>query len=154
AWANNQLLGVVGLGPRTNASSYPDEDLDLLMATADSVAQLLLAEAQQARGREQLFDLVTNLQQDELRLRAGAHDLIAAMESQLDRKFERTVELCSQHLSDFNSLGQSSLAAELLVEGANHIERGKALREVLLQAIESLRPAGSQPSAAQAVPRE
>jgi hypothetical protein len=76
------------------------------------------------------------------------------MESQLDQNFERQVELCLRHLSDYPQLGQSGLVADLLIEGATHIERGKAVRAALLRAIESLRPAGTQPTGTQSVPRE
>jgi|SRR5690242_10686659 len=85
---------------------------------------------------------------------AGAQELIAAMESQLDGNFERLVEQCLWHLSQYAWLGQSELAAELAIEGANQIERGKAVREVLLGAIERLRPAGARPCGASCLPRE
>lgn len=154
AWTNNEQLGVIGLGLRANAEAYLEEDLDLLVEAADSVGQLLQAEARQARGREQLMTLVTEMERGEVGLQAGAQDLIDAMEAQLDRSFERMVEQCLQHLSDYVDLGQSGLASELLIEGATQIERGRALRDVLVQAIESLRPAGARPGGMQAVPRE
>jgi len=87
-------------------------------------------------------------------LQASAQDLITQMESQLDRNFERMVEQCLQHLSDYTQLGQSGLAVELLIEGGTHIERGKSVREALLRAIESLRPAGARPSVSGILPRE
>jgi hypothetical protein len=90
----------------------------------------------------------------EPRLQPGAQELIAAMESQLDGNFERRVEQGLRHLSEYAWLGQSGLATELLVEGANHIDRGKAVRAALLGAIESLRPGGARPCGAQGVPRE
>src|SRR5437764_15345554 len=100
------------------------------------------------------MSLATEVETREVGLRAGAQDLIAAMQSQLDHTFEREVERCLRHLSDYPQLGQSSLVADLLIEGANHIERGKAVRTAMLFAVESLRPAGVRPVGAQAVPRE
>jgi hypothetical protein len=84
----------------------------------------------------------------------GAQQLIAAMETQLDSAFERQVEQCLRHLSQYLWLGQSALAAELGMAGANRLETGKALRRLLVSAIESLRPAGARPAGTQCVPRE
>jgi hypothetical protein len=154
ALAGNEQLGAIGLGPRSNRGAYSEEDLDLLVEAADSVGLLLQAEAQQAQSRAQLMSLAAEVQTREVRLQAGAQDLIAALESQLDRNFERMVEQCLQRLSDYTQLGQSALGAELLIEGETHIERGKAVREALLRAIDSLRPAGPRPGGTQSVPRE
>ena len=85
---------------------------------------------------------------------AGAQELIAALESQLDDSFARTVQDCLRHLSDYAYLGRSGLAGELLVDGATQIERGKAVHSALLQTIDSLRPAGPRSTGTQSVPRE
>ena len=94
----------------------------------------------------------TSLAPSEADRQAGARELIAAMAAQLDESFERSVHQCLRHLSEYVWLGQSEQAAELLIKGANQIERGKAVGAALLGAIESLRPAGAPPIAAQAVP--
>ena len=146
ARAGHEQLGAVGLGPRSNRGAYSEEDLDLLVEAADSVGLLLQADAQQAQGRAQLMSLAVEVQSREVGLHAGAQDLIAAMELQLDRSFERLVEQGLQHLTDFTQLGQSGLVTELAIEGATHIERGKVVRDNLLRAIESLRPAGARPA--------
>jgi len=145
ARAGSDVLGAIGLGPRANRTPFSEEDLDLLVEAADSVGQLLQADAIQARSREALMTLAQEVETREVVLQSGAQDLIAAMESHLDRNFERAVEQCLQHLSDYTFLGQSTLTSELLIGGATHIERGRALREMLLGAIDSLRPAGSPP---------
>jgi hypothetical protein len=85
---------------------------------------------------------------------AGAQKPSAAVETQLASMFERQVEQCLRHLSQYAWLGQSELALGLLIEGANAIERGKAVREILLDAVECLRPAGTRPGGAQRVPPE
>ena len=91
---------------------------------------------------------------DEPWLQAGAQQLIATMESQLDERFERMVQAGLRHLPEYDWLGHSDLAEELLVEGVNQIERGKAVRQAILAAIESLRPAGARPAGTQCIPRE
>ncbi len=152
ALANNEQFGAIGLGVRSNREAYRDEDLDLLVEAADAVGQLLEAEARQAQGRTQLLSLAVEVENREVGLQASAQDLIAALESQLDRNFERLVEQGLQHLSDYTLLGQSGLVDELMIGGATHIERGKVVRDRLLHAIESLRPAGAPPSGV--LPRE
>ena len=146
AQANNEQLGAIGLGARANREAYREEDLDLLVEAADSIGQLLLAEARQAQGRDQLLSLTAEVETRAVGLQAGAQDLIAAMETQLDRTFEQNVEYCLQHLSDYILLGQSGLVDELMMGGTTHIERGKAVRDSLLLAIDSLRPAQTRPA--------
>jgi hypothetical protein len=154
AQAGAEQLGALGLGPRANLGAYSDDDLDLLVEAADSVGLLLRADVQQAASRAQLMSLATEVERREVGLQAGAQDLIAALESQLDQNFERQVEQCLRHLSDYPLLGQSGLVADLLIDGATHIERGKAVRAALLRAIETLRPVGAEPTGTQSVPRE
>ncbi len=57
-----------------------------------------------------------------------------------------------RHLTDYTTLGQLPLATILRVHGATHIERGKAVREQMIRAIENLRPAGQRPAGI--LPRE
>jgi hypothetical protein len=146
ARAGEEQLGAIGLGARTNHEAYREEDLDLLVEAADAVGQLLQAEARQARSRAELISLTAEVQSREVGLQAGAQDLIAAIEEQIDRNFERMVEQALQHLSDYTLLGQSGLVAELMIGGATHIERGKVVRASLMRAIDGLRPAGARPA--------
>ena len=107
-----------------------------------------------AQGRVPVAGSAAKVEAREPGLQPGAQEFIAAMELQLDGNFERKVEQGLRHLSEYAWLGQSELAAELLVEGANHIQRGKAVRAALLGAIESLRPAAALPNGAHCMPRE
>jgi hypothetical protein len=68
-----------------------------------------------------------------------------------------------RRLHDFSYLGEHALAGLQVVnrrlEGhkddfVTHIDRGKALNEVLLQALHKLRPAGAKPPPHQVPPRE
>jgi len=61
-------------------------------------------------------------------LQPGSQDLFDAMETQLDDNLERLVEQGLRRLSGYVWLGQSGLATDILVEGANYIDRGKAVR--------------------------
>jgi len=50
------------------------------------------------------------------------------------------------HLPDTITLWQSPLADKLVLKGESHIERGKQLQQLLMESIESLRPAEKRPS--------
>ena len=71
--------------------------------------------------------------------------LIMTLEAQPDRAFARSVETALQQLSDDTRLEASPLVKELRLAGPTHIERGKALRQQLLLAVENLRPAAQRP---------
>jgi hypothetical protein len=43
-------------------------------------------------------------------------------------------------------LGQSALANKLAIKGASHVERGKQLRQLIVESIQSLRPAEKRPA--------
>jgi len=58
----------------------------------------------------------------------------------LDPGFVSLVEQGLRNLTDCIALGRSSLPAELRVSGETHIEKGKAVQQRLLGAIETLRP--------------
>jgi len=154
ALVNNEQVGAIGLGARSNGEAYREEDLDLLVDAADSIAQLLQVEARQAQGRAELLTLATEVQAREVGLQANAQDLIAELEMQLDRAFVRAVEQALRHLSDYAALGHSSLVDELMIPGATHVEKGKTVRDDLLRAIENLRPGGTPPGGMQSAPRE
>jgi len=117
-----------------------------------ALTQALISSLPSSRQVEQARPTVVGASQTARQ--AGAQELIAAMESELDANFGRLVEQCLRHLSQYAWLGQSGLAAGLSIEGANQIERGKAVREALSGAIESLRPAGARPGGAQCLPPE
>ncbi len=152
AFVRNDQAAVVGLGPRPARSDYSESDLDLLAETADWVGQMMDADTRQEAGRTQLIELAAEVQSREVKLQAGAEDLIAVFENQLDAQFVRWVEEGLRRLTDYTTLGQLPLTAQLQIQGETHIERGKAVREHLIQAIETLRPAGPRPSGI--LPRE
>jgi hypothetical protein len=151
-FAGNDQVAVVGLGPRPARSDYSESDLDLLIETADWVGKMIDADARQEVGRKQLIALAAEVQSREVKLQAGAEDLIAAFEHQLDAQFVRLVEEGLKRLTDYTTLGQLPLTAQLQIQGETHIERGKALRAQLIRAIETLRPAEQRPSGI--LPRE
>jgi hypothetical protein len=152
AFVDSDQVGVIGLGPRASGGKYSEADLDLLAEIADWMGHLVRAHARQRDSRERLVQLASEVQSREVGLQAEAEDLLTTLESDPDREFVRLVEEGLRNLSDYAALGQSPLAAQLGAPGATHVERGKSLRQMLIEAIEALRPAGQRPAGI--LPRE
>ncbi len=79
-------------------------------------------------------------------------ELAGKLEAYPDPEFERMVEQALKRLSDYSALGQSALAGRLQLEAASQIQLAKLLRGMLVEAIESLRPASEEPNGL--LPRE
>jgi hypothetical protein len=143
--ASDEQIGAIGLGPRATRVNYSDADLDLLMDVADWAGRLIAADARQRERRSHLLDLAQSVEKGEADLRSHTQTLATTLETQPNQEFVRQVELGLQHLADYADLGRSALVDQLNLPGGTHIERGKALRERLLAAVDSLKPAGSKP---------
>ncbi|MCC7361914.1 MAG: hypothetical protein IT317_20690 [Anaerolineales bacterium] len=143
-----EQAAVIGLAPRMDGMDYGAADLDLLEDVADWAGRLIEAEAQQRARRAELLTLAQGVARGEDTLQTQANLLATTLAAQPDREFTRAVERGLQHLADYAHLGASPLVKTLRVSGATHIERGKAVRERLLAALESLRPAGKRPGGA------
>jgi len=152
-FAGTEQLGVIGLRSARGARNrYSEAELDLLAEAADWVGFLVATNREQRETRERLARLAAEAQSRDAGLRAGAEDLLATIEQDPAPEFVQLVEDALRHLADYTLLGQSPLAKELSAQGMTHVERGKAVRERLIQALETLRPAGQRPT--EPLPRE
>ena len=152
AFAGDEVVAVLALAPRFNRGAYSEADLDLLADLADWAGRVVASERRQSARRAELLSLASAVQTGEEELQAQAQNLITTLEAQPDLAFARQVEQALQHLSDFAFLGQSELVTALQIPVATHIERGKALRQRLVAAIDSLRPSAARPGGV--LPRE
>lgn len=152
AFAGEERVAIIALARRFNGGPYSEADLDLLVDMADWVGRLVEGEGRQRARRAELVTLASAVESGEAELQAQTQNLLTTLEAQPDRQFARQVEYALQHLSDFTVLGQSGLVDELRLPGATHIERGKAVRQQLLTAIDSLRPSETRPKGV--LPRE
>jgi hypothetical protein len=75
-----------------------------------------------------------------------AGGMIDTIEINPDPEFIKTVEEGLRNLPDYIVLGQSALANKLAIQGASHVERGKQLRQLIVECIQSLRPAEKRPA--------
>ena len=92
--------------------------------------------------------------------RGEPHDLLDGVS---EKGLKKLVEVALRHLDDYTYLGQQQLAGLRVVEQrlqqrdvefVTHIDRGKALSDILIQAINKLRPSGDEPRGNQIPSRE
>ena len=159
--AGGEQVGAIVLGQRTAGVGYTEDDLDLLEDLADRVASVVHSVRLQERSVQQIDALVREFRERERELRRRMREVLAAetrppiLEGLSEREAISLVEDALRHLYDYPYLGEHRLAQLRIVElhldvqeGAfvTHLDRGKALQEVLIAAIEKLKPPGPQPS--------
>lgn len=154
-----EQIGAVVLGPKTTGIGYTEDDFDLLEDLAERIASVVHNVRLQEKSVRQIDALVTEFRQRESELRLRIQEVLEAepptLEGVDERKMISLVEDALRHLYDYAYLGEHKLAqlriaeAHLDVkEGAfvTHLDRGKALQEVMTNALEKLKPSGSRPS--------
>jgi hypothetical protein len=147
AFAGTEQLGVIGLRPARSARSrYSEAELDLLAEAADWVGLLATTSREQRAAQAHLANLAAEAQSREVDLQTGTEDLLATIEQDPAPEFVELVEDALRNLADYTVLGHSPLAQRLKAPGVTHVERGKAVRERLIQALETLRPSGQRPA--------
>jgi hypothetical protein len=129
-------IAVVGIGKPNDKLEFSSGDIELLEEVADRVGTMVslvnLRRADQAQAAE-----------SEAEFESGR--LMDAIQSNPDPEFTKIVEDGLRHLSDYIALGQSPLADRLGIKAGSHIERGRELQKLLVEAIELLRPAEKRP---------
>jgi hypothetical protein len=80
-----------------------------------------------------------------------SREFTASSRTYPDAKFVRLVEQALRALSDYAVLGRSELVNQLTLRPASQIEHAKAMRQILIDAIERLRPCDEVPT--RTVPR-
>ncbi len=141
AFKDAEQLALVGIGHPREKHHYSADDLDLLTEAASRVASILALSKTQSWESDPRASLESESAQ-----------LISTLVTNPDPKFLKMVEDALRNLSDIITLGQAPLADELKISGATHIDRGKTLRQDLMDAINALRPEGTRPK--DSLPRE
>jgi len=128
-------IAAIGITKPTTKLHYLTDDLDLLAEVADRVGILVSA------------SYVHTTSDDESKeTQSRAKDMVDTIKTNPDPKLVKEVEDVLRNLHDYIVLGQSPLAMWADVGGDSHIERGKNLQAILLQAIDMLRPPGQRPA--------
>ena len=152
AFQSGELVAVLGIGPLKSRLHYTEDDLDLLAETADRIGTVIYLHGHKPVKRDHRKQIAFDVQSHEANLQARSAELLTTLITNPDPQFVKMVENGLRNLGDFISLGQSSLPEQLGVTGETHIEKGKAVQQQLIQAIEALRPAQDCPS--EPIPRE
>ncbi len=141
AYKGDKQLTLIGIGLPKNRPQYSENEFDLLAEAANKVASIVA-----------LAEIYSGETVHEKSLQSESSELFSTLDSNPDPQFLKMVEDVLKKLSDTITLGQSPLAQELKIKGETHIDRGKILREKLVNAIDTLRPNGNRP--AEPVPHE
>jgi GAF domain-containing protein len=170
-YAKGQQIGAVALGERENATPYGEADLELLEDLADQIARVVHGAAAQEENASRLNDLVADFRARERALQLEVDRMLAERAAPAaqkggewdEEKLIPLVEDALRQLYDFAYLGEHPLGQLRLVQGhtarrdgapATFLDRGKALSETLMEALNELRPDTPLPKGIQVPPRE
>jgi hypothetical protein len=146
AYAAGEQVAILGLGrPRSGRRDYSEREFDALAEAADWLGLLVTAHHRQQAAREQLTQLADEAQTREVDLQASAEDLWTNLQSEPQPELVSQVEYALRHLHEYSVLAESPLVSRLGVRVGSHLERGKAVCERLLRALECLRPTRERP---------
>jgi GAF domain-containing protein len=171
--AGGSQAGAVLLGPRSGQQPYEDEDLMLLDDVASQLAAVVHTSRLQEENARAINAMVSEFRERERAMQRQVQEMLAAGSAAAaepdpaglsQEAFTGQVEDALRRLHDYPALGEHPLARLALVrqsmaashaDGAGtHIERGKALHRVLVEAIDKLRPEGVPPNPHSVPPRE
>lgn len=164
-------LGALVLGGKATREPYDDRDVELLEDLADEMAQVIHTKQMQEENARQINTLVTEFRERERALQLQVQQMLAERDTRPtapaatafdEEELVPLVEDGLRHLHDFPYLGEHALSKLRRVEtrlaarqdGQSFIERGKEVSQVLLQALNALRPSTAEPKASQIPPRE
>jgi GAF domain len=170
-FAGGNQTGAVVLGPKETQEPYDDADLDLLEDLGDQIAGVIHSVGMQEENARAINALVQDFRGKERALQLQVQQMLAAREQEakplVEGLSEETllpmVEEALRHLYDFSYLGEQELSKLRVVErrladrqgsSLTFIDRGKALSETLVQAVNRLRPDEPEPGRDQVPPRE
>lgn len=134
AYCGGEQIAVIGIGPRLGLKDFTERDLFWLEDVADHTAKLIYASRRN-------MEVGTISIQEAL----GDEETIVQLVRKTDPETIKLVENALKNLHDYIALGKSPLADHLAVQGETHIERGKAVHDILVETIQTLRPGGKRP---------
>jgi hypothetical protein len=136
-FAEAEQVGALLLGQPTNGVKFAAEDVESILHPADRIANVLYIER---RKREYLSRLTEVAEQHRAEARRELPSVPAEIvEDALRNHYDYT------HLAD-SPLAELELVKKKLGGRKTHLERGKAVQAVLLEALEELRPSREGPS--------
>jgi ABC-type multidrug transport system fused ATPase/permease subunit len=148
-------IGVVMVGERYAGAGYSDEDLFLLEDLADIVATVVHTAMLQEKSVEQIGTLLGEVRRRDQQLQMQMREAMGdepeptRVLAESDVEAVAMVEDALRHIHDFSYLGRQPLAQLLIVDASldveeretvTHVDRGKAVKETLMSALNKLMP--------------
>ena len=156
--ADGEQVAAVALGSKESGAPFLEEDLILLDDLADDLGRIIHTMRLQEGNARTLSQMVSDFREQEHALQRQVQGILAegqaAPGGTKDEEFMASVEDALRRLYDYPYLGEHTLAELAVVRVGlasrepgfvTHIDRGKALSEVLVQAMEKLRPEKPEP---------
>jgi hypothetical protein len=164
-------IGALLLGAKESGRPYGEGDWMLLEDVADQLVAVIQSTRLQEENARVISEMVSQFREREHVLQRQMQQMLAEHEEGArpvgeeagDVQFVPLVEDALRQLHDFSYLGEHALAQLKVVdwelerqdhEFLTHIDRGKALSEVLVRAVGKLRPDGPEPGLHGVPPRE
>ena len=158
-FAGDRQIGALVLGEKESREPYSEADLELLEDVGDQMAALIHTVRLQEESAQAIDAMVQDFREKERTLQWQTQQILAAKHGVdatqpvagaiSEETLLLEVEDALRHLHDFAHLGEQPLAklqvieqccAERTHEVVTSIERGKVLSEVLMRALDQLRP--------------
>jgi hypothetical protein len=169
--AGDDQIGALLLGPKETRMPYTEEDLILLEDVADQLSTLILAAQRQEENAVLISEMVGNFRDREHALQRQMQQMMAEQQEETgpvlegfdDMSFASLVEDALRRLYDYTYLGEHDVARLSIVDWhlqsggdrfVTHIDRGKAVSEILVDAVSKLRPEGDAPERHTIPPRK
>jgi GAF domain-containing protein len=154
-------IGALLLGTKESGRPYGDGDRMLFEDLADQLVAVIQSTRLQEENARVISEMVSQFREREHVLQRQTQQILAGHEEEsrpageeAGGQFSALVEDALRQLHDYSYLGEHALAQLKVIdwelrrqstEFLTHIDRGKALSEVLLQAMSKLRPEGPEP---------
>lgn len=148
ALENQTPVAVVGIGPSRSNNEYSTDDIDMLAEVADRVGSIVHLQRYKngaSPSANKGVDARVNIESE-------SDQLLSALISAPDPDFVKIVEEGLRNISDTIKLGESPLVKLLNICEGTQLERGRAMRDQLVRAIEMLKPDAPRPP--EPLPRE
>jgi GAF domain-containing protein len=164
-------IGALVLGPRAADQPYAEDDLMLLDDVADQLATVIRMAQLQEENARAITAMVAEFRERERAMERQMQEMLAIGDAPAEsaptgtsqKDLVAQVEDALRRLHDYHALGEHPLAQLTIVrqdlgkapgDATTHIDRGKALNKVLVQAIQKLQPEGVPPNPHTVPPRE
>jgi len=159
--AGGGQIGAVVLSQRTTGIGYTEDDTYLLEDLADTIASVVHIARLQERSVQQIDTLLIEVREREQELQGSMREVLSAgsepsiLRGQSESETISLVEDALRHLHDYPYLGDHSLAQLRIIDShldthkgtfITHIDRGRVLQEVMITAIDKLKPSYPKPS--------